>query len=58
MANAPHGSPTTASRFDMRQAEETWKNFNRLAKWMMIITLIVLVFMAAFLTGSHPPRPL
>ena len=58
MANAPHGNPGTASPFDMRQQEETWKSFNRMAKWGIIITLVVLVGMAMFLTGGHPPKPL
>ncbi len=55
MANAPHGS-TTGSNFDMRQAEETWVNFNRIAKWMIILSIIVLGGMALFLTGHHPPK--
>ena len=49
MANAPHGNTGTASTFDMRQQEETWKAFNRLAKWIIIGLVIVLVAMAVFL---------
>ena len=45
-----------SSNFDMRQSEETWANFNRLAKWGIILTIIVLAGMALFLTGSHPPK--
>lgn len=45
------------SNFDMRQSEETWKNFNRLAVWTIVGCLILVVFMAIFLTGGHPPRP-
>jgi hypothetical protein len=58
MANAPHGNPGTSSNFDMRPLEETWHNFNRLAKWVIILTLILVVGMAVFLTGYHPPKPL
>ncbi|HTP81746.1 MAG TPA: hypothetical protein VMQ11_02320 [Alphaproteobacteria bacterium] len=59
MATTPHGSSnaSTSANFDMRQAEEMWTNFNRLAKWGIIITVIVLTCMAMFLTGSHPPQP-
>ena len=49
-------SPGGSSNFDMRQAEETWKNFNRLAKWVIILSVITLVGMALFLTGGHPPK--
>jgi hypothetical protein len=59
MATPSHGgsnSPAT-SNYDMRQAEEMWKNFNRLAKWVMILTIILLVGMATFLTGNHAPLP-
>lgn len=60
MATTPHGSSSPASTsadFDMRQAEEMWKNFNRLAKWGIIVCLIVLSCMAIFLTGNPPPQP-
>jgi hypothetical protein len=59
MATTPHGSSSASSsaNFDMRQAEEMWSNFNRLAKWGVILTVIVLTGMAIFLTGSHPPQP-
>ncbi len=50
---ASHGG-NSSSDFDMRQSEEMWKNFNRLAKWMVIGTIIVLALMAFFLTGDHP----
>jgi len=56
MANAPHGSSSGSSNFDMRQAEETWANFNKLAKWLIILSIIVLAGMAIFLTGHHPPK--
>jgi hypothetical protein len=49
-------SPGGPSNFDMRQADETWANFNRLAKWTIILTIAVLAGMALFLTGSHPPK--
>ncbi|MBV8535417.1 MAG: aa3-type cytochrome c oxidase subunit IV [Alphaproteobacteria bacterium] len=59
MATTPHGSSnvSTSANFDMRQAEEMWANFNRLAKWGGILVLILLIGMAMFLTGSHPPQP-
>jgi hypothetical protein len=46
------------SKFDMRQSEETWKNFNRLAVWTLVGCLIIVVGMAIFLTGGHPPKPM
>ena len=46
------------SNFDMRQSQEMWKNFNRIAKWTIIVCIIVLAGMALFLTGGHPPKPL
>jgi hypothetical protein len=49
-------TPGGPSNFDMRQADETWVNFNRLAKWTIILTIILLAGMALFLTGSHPPK--
>lgn len=57
MATPSHGSSTSpaASNYDMRQAEEMWKNFNRMAKWGIILAIIVLAGMAMFLTGNHPP---
>jgi hypothetical protein len=42
-------------KFDMHQSEETWGSFLRLAKWIMIMVVILLVFMAIFLTGGNPP---
>jgi len=58
MATPSQGSPSTSSaNFDMHQAEEMWKNFNRLSKWGMILVIIVLASMAMFLTGGHPPQP-
>ncbi len=57
MATTSHGSshtaPAGASNFDMRQQEEMWTNFNRLAKWLIILSVIVLAGMATFLTGHH-----
>lgn len=52
MSTPTHGSHTTtaASNFDMRQQEEMWTNFNRLAKWVIILCVIVLVGMGIFLT--------
>lgn len=35
---------------DIRQQQEMWKNFTRLAKWTVIITATTLALMAAFLT--------
>jgi hypothetical protein len=42
-------------RFDMRQSEETWIAFLRLAKWIVGLSVVTVVLMALFLTGSHPP---
>ena len=33
--------------------QATWANFCRLAKWVLIGSLIIVVLMAAFLTGDH-----
>lgn len=46
------------SNFDMRQSEETWKTFNKLAVWVIVGTIILLAGMAFFLTGGHPPKAL
>ena len=51
-----HNAPATASGFDMRQQKETWANFNRLAKWVVALCIIVLAGMAMFLTGNPPPQ--
>lgn len=45
-----HNAPATTSDFDMRQQDEMWANFNRLAKWLIAISIIVLAGMAMFLT--------
>ena len=39
-------------KFDMTQSTETWANFLALSKWVIIGSLIVVVGMALFLTGS------
>jgi hypothetical protein len=57
MATPTHGNTTGSGNFDMHQSEEMWKNFNRIAKWIIILTIIVLVGMASFLTGNHAPLP-
>ena len=49
MATSP--SP---DKFDMRQSEETWGSFLRLAKWIVGLTIVLVIFMALFLTGGHP----
>jgi Ni,Fe-hydrogenase I cytochrome b subunit len=46
------------SHFDMRTHEETWANFGRLAKWIVILTIVLVIGMGLFLTGGHPPKPL
>jgi hypothetical protein len=59
MSTPSHGSTpggSASSNFDMRQQEEMWVNFNRLAKWIVILCVIVLVGMAVFLTGSPTPQ--
>lgn len=59
MATSSHGSSNSsaASNYDMHQAEEMWKGFNRMFKWGGILVLIVLIGMAMFLTGHHEPLP-
>ena len=42
-------------KFDMHQNVETWDNFLRLAKWIVILVVILLAWMAMFLTGGNPP---
>ena len=49
-------TPGGSSNYDMKQAEETWVNFNRLAKWTIILTIVILAGMALFLTGTHPAK--
>lgn len=51
-----HNAPATANNWDMRQQDEMWGNFNRLAKWVIILSVIVLVGMAIFLTGNATPQ--
>ena len=46
------------STYDMRPHEETWRNFGKLAKWIIIACIIIVGGMALFLTGSHPPKAL
>lgn len=53
MSTPSHSSSTATSSYDMRQADETWKNFNRLTKWIAITCIVVLACMALFLTGHH-----
>lgn len=48
--SSSHNAPAAGADFDMRQAEQMWANFNRLAKWMIVLSIIVLAGMAAFLT--------
>lgn len=59
MSTPSHGSTpgaSVSSNFDMRQQEEMWANFNRLAKWIVIVCVIVLAGMAMFLTGNPTPQ--
>lgn len=57
MASPSHGN-NQHSNYDMRQAEDAWKNFNKLAIWVIVGSLAIVVFMAVFLTGGHPPKPM
>lgn len=50
--STPHSSHDHSSH-DVRPHEETWDNFGRLAKWVLILTGILVVGMALFLTGDH-----
>ena len=43
-------------KYDMRQSEETWVAFLRLAKWTVGLTVVLVIFMALFLTGGHPAK--
>jgi uncharacterized membrane protein YdfJ with MMPL/SSD domain len=49
--------PHDHSSYDMRTHDETWANFISLAKWTVIGCIILVVLMAFFLTGGHPPKP-
>ncbi len=49
-------SPNDHSNYDMRPHDEMWANFGRLAKWTIVACLIIVGFMAIFLTGGHPPK--
>lgn len=40
----------TKDDFDMRQSTEMWDGFLRLSKWVIVICVVTLVFMATFLT--------
>ncbi len=51
-------SPSDHSKFDMHKPEETWKNFNRLAVWLIVSCVVLVIGMAIFLTGGHPPKAL
>ncbi len=42
-------------KYDMHQNIEAWDAFLKLSKWVAIGCVIVLVFMAMFLTGGNPP---
>ena len=41
------------STYDMRPHDEAWAGFNRLAKWIIIMCIILVLGMAIFLTGDH-----
>lgn len=49
---ASNTTPPSDFKFDMRQNVETWRNFNKLALWVLILSVIVLIGMATFLTGK------
>lgn len=38
-------------KFDMSAPTDTWATFQKLAKWVVILCVILLIFMAMFLTG-------
>ena len=50
--STPHSSHDHSS-YDMRPHTEAWEGFGRLAKWILILTGILVVGMALFLTGDH-----
>jgi hypothetical protein len=47
------GSPEKTEYEHMAHHTDTWATFVRLAKWTIILTVIFVLGMAAFLTGSH-----
>jgi hypothetical protein len=51
-SEAWRGSRGMASEddFNMRQATEMWDAFLRLSKWVIIVCIVTLAFMAMFLT--------
>jgi hypothetical protein len=49
---ASNATPPGDFKFDMRQNVETWRSFNKLALWVIILSAITLMLMAAFLTGK------
>jgi len=54
MAKTP--GPEARDKFDMTENVQTWEMFLRLAKWVVIGAVIMLVGMALFLTGAEPPQ--
>lgn len=42
MATAPHGD---AHDFDMSEHEATWKVFNRLFTWGIVLVILILLFL-------------
>jgi hypothetical protein len=51
-SEARRGSRGMASKddFNMQQSTEMWDAFLRLAKWVIIVCVVTLAFMAMFLT--------
>lgn len=46
-------APEPRDKFDMTQSLETWQSFQSLAKWIVILSVILLAGMAIFLTGTE-----
>lgn len=46
--------PKSPGEYDMTPHNETWALFITLSKWIVGGTIVLLIFMAMFLTGGHP----
>ena len=49
MAGAPQKKIDTEFNFDMTQNLDTWSDFNRLAKWVSGLTILILLAMLVFI---------
>jgi hypothetical protein len=49
MAGAPQNKIDPEFNYDMTQHLDTWSDFNKLAKWVSGLTILILVAMYVFL---------